>query len=127
MVVLYYLQFSKSNIRAKIHKSTISALLFLSRVESWILSCFALYTGCLYIGPCVLIQSVLFVSFLSTHQLGAWPDSLGTDVNKLCLRKSQTQNVCEHYVFNPTCHCWCFTHVLSQKWHRNLNLPFLQW
>lgn len=34
--------------------------------------------------------------FLSAHQPGAWRDSLGTDVNKLCLRKSQTQNVCEH-------------------------------
>lgn len=32
----------------------------------------------------------------SIHQPGAWRDSLGTDVNKLCLRKSQTQNVCEH-------------------------------
>ena len=39
--------------------------------------------------------------FLSTHQPGVWRDSLGTDVNKLCLRKSQIQNVCEHNCIQP--------------------------
>lgn len=59
-----------------------------------------MYTGCLCVRARVsyllCYMSVLFISVLSTHQPGAWLDSLGTDVNKLCLRKSQTQNVCEH-------------------------------
>lgn len=55
--------------------------------------------------PCFVLVHVYLCSqcclslFLSTHQPGAWLDSLGTDVNKLCLRKSQTQNVCEHNCF----------------------------
>lgn len=53
---------------------------------------------CVFVPVCprVLHVSAVYLLSLSTHQPGAWLDSLGTDVNKLCLRQSQTQNVCEH-------------------------------
>lgn len=51
---------------------------------------------CLCVGSCAFRQSVLCSVFLSAHEPGAWRDLLGTDVNELCLRKSQIQNVCEH-------------------------------
>ncbi|MEQ2316120.1 hypothetical protein AMECASPLE_029479 [Ameca splendens] len=38
-------------------------------------------------------EGCCFSPFPSIYHPGAWLDSLGTDVNRLCLRKSQTQNV----------------------------------
>ena len=67
------------------------------RTVSWLSKCF----GCvpLFVHKCSVscVTCRCCVSlFPCIHQPGAWRDSLGTDVNKLFLRKSQTQNVCEH-------------------------------
>lgn len=67
----------------------------------WIVTCHVtVYCICLCLSICVHVLYVTcrwcFCLFLFTHQPGAWLDSLDTDVNKLCLTKSQTQNVCEH-------------------------------
>lgn len=79
------------------------------------------------------VQPVSCLSLLlSTHQPGAWPDSLGTDVNKLCLRQPQTQNVCDpNYqshmsllVFHPSCFLQQMTDDSSIYCGKKLNMIF---
>lgn len=117
--------------------SDIKKLSLQNSIVVWYQTCIldsAIFCACrldvfvfVHVFSCLVCNmSVLFISFPFYHHSGAWRDSLGTDVNKLCLRKSQTQNVCEHnciqshmslLVFHPC-------HVFSEKWWRNPCFPY---
>lgn len=87
--------------------------------SSWIMPCFMMCL-CWSINTHKVIA--VYVFSFSTHQLGAWRDSLGTDVNMLCLRQSHTENVCEHNWSIPR-HCWCFT--MSFLLHETAEKPIV--
>lgn len=107
----------------------VSALLFGSRDVSWIPPGFVpehLMSLCLSMCThvvCVTSQCCVCL-FLSTHQPGVWRDSLGTDVNKLCLRQSQIQNVCELNCIQPHMSLLVFHPVMfSPRNGGNIHVP----
>lgn len=75
---------------------------------SFVLCCVGVHVLALLYVTCRCCSSL----FPCVQHPDAWQDSLGTGVNRLCLRKSQIQNVCELAELSPTCHCWCFTSVM---------------